>query len=215
MYCITKGDMKFDDYFIPARTKATVINKPQYVGADIPGMCLKLVITLWDMLPEAEKRKGVPISRTKISNELEGRSFNVKSEMIGIVITTNGTQVYMDAGDDFYFGVTLYEWQVKKVFNGEIPKDLYPKQGTNTYYLQGIIDYLEDKFEDWVKNNCNFHILTKQDIENGDGFDGAYPGDKTLSPKGMQQFEQKKLEYQNRLEAIGFTYDFKGGLIWD
>ncbi|MNP72343.1 hypothetical protein D3C76_1688770 [compost metagenome] len=68
---------------------------------------------------------------------------------------------------------------------------------------------------EWIHNNCEFVELTEEEIENGEGFDGAQAGDRTLSDSGLEKFYIKKLEYQNKLETTGFTYDFKGGLIWD
>jgi len=218
MYCITKHDMKFGDYFIPARTKATVINTPRCHDADIPGLYLQLAISLWDMLPTERKEEGVPVFVTQINNEMENESipFNTQSQMVGIVVDTNSTQVYLDAGDDFYFDATISEWKVKKIFDGIVPEQIEKRRYVSKeYYLRSIIEYLDEEFTEWVQKNCHFRKLTKQDIENGEGFDGASPGDRILSTKGMKQFEEKKRKYQAKLETIGFTYDFKGGLIWD
>lgn len=213
MYCITRNDMKFGDYFIPARTKAIVINKPAYREANIPGLYLDIAIRLSDAA--LKQRKTVPINEVEVGNELESTHYQ-RSKMVGIEIQTNGEHVFMDAGDSFYNDSMIAEWEVKKIFPNGVPEALEKAPyHINQYMLQSIIDYLENEFAEWVQKNCDFHKLTKRDIENGEGFDGACPGDRILSNSGMEQFDKKKNEYQARLETIGFTYDFKGGLIWD
>lgn len=131
------------------------------------------------------------------------------------MIYTNGTQVYLDAGDSFYQNATLNEWQVKEILGEDKSKYIRQTPYIRQYFLSDVVNCLEEEFSDWVQDNCHFRKLTKRDIENGDGFDGANPGDRILSPKDIEQFNKKKIKYQNRLEITGFTYDFKGGLIWD
>lgn len=214
MYCITRNDMKFGEYFVPARTKAKVINKPMYHDAGIPGLQLYISINLFDIHPK--KKTGVPISEIEINNELENvRMGSANSTMEGIVIYTHGDQVYMGAEDEFYKDATLSKWAVQKLFGEVIPESIDKAQYSNDYRLDSVIEYLENEFAQWVKDNCDFKVLTAEDIENGEGFDGAYPEDSTLSEVGIRQFEEKQLEYQNRLEITGFTYEFKGGLFWD
>lgn len=210
MYCITRNDMKFGEYFIPARTKAEVINKPTYKQADLPGLQLRIVINLFDIHPN--KGTGVPLSVAQKNNELKNGAFG---QMYGIAIYTNAPQVYLDAGDSFYQDSILSEWRVRKIFGETIPESIRKAEFERGYLLIDVVYCLEEEFSDWVQDNCHFRKLTKRDIENGDGFDGASPGDRMLSGKGLEQFHEKRLEYQKRLEVTGFTYDFKGGLIWD
>lgn len=210
--------MKFGEYLIPARTKATVIGKPNYHEVNIPGLQLRLAINLFDAHPK--RKTGVPSFEIEFNNELEEleneRFGKSKSYMTGICIWTQGDQVYMNAGDPFYERNNLTEWQMKKIFGENIPENIWKAEFGNDYRLDSTIEYLEDEFAKWVQNNCDFHYLTEQDIESGEeGFDGAEPGDKILSNLGMNQFEEKQMEYINRLEKIGFTYEFKGGLIWE
>ncbi len=212
--CITREDMKFGDYFIPARTKARVVNTPEYRNANVPGLQLIIIVTLFDFNPH--RGTGVPISRVHIQDEMEpGKMGATRSQMEGIVIYTHADRVFLDAGDRFYYDATLGKWQVEKIFGSTIPEGINKAQYSEAYLLQSVVSYLGDEFAKWVQQNCHFRKLTKRDIENGDGFDGAEPGDKTLSVKGLGQFEAKQLEYQNRLEVTGWTYDFKGGLIWE
>lgn len=214
MYCITKEDMKFGTYIIPARTRAEVINTPKYREAGMPGLQLRIAIKLFDMHPN--KMTGVPVFETRINNELEKTCCSdTKSQMIGIEIYTQGDKVFLDAGDKFYNDVTLSEWQVKNILGESIPESLEKKEYTKGYLLSSVIEHIENEFGEWVTKNCHFKKLTKKDIENGEGFDGAMVGDRTLSPKGMQQFEEKQQEYKNLLETSGFTYEFEGGLIWE
>ncbi|HVJ49391.1 hypothetical protein [Desulfitobacterium sp.] len=216
MYCITREDMKFGHYLIPARTSAEVVNTPQYHEVNIPGLHLRIAINLFNIHPK--KHLGVPISEIEINNEFERCAYgSAKSKMIGIEIDTQGDQVYIDAGDKFYRDATLSQWNVEKIFGENTPDDLTkaPYSHLKEYRLESIIEYLEEEFAEWVNGNCEFTILTEEDIENGIGFDGAGPGDRILSDKGLEQFREKQLEYQKRLERTGFTYRFKGGLIWE
>lgn len=213
MNCIIKNDMKFGEYFIPARTKATVINKPKYKEAGVPGLDLYLAISLWDI--SLMQEKSSLISEVEIKNELEKN--NRDTVMTGITVRTDGTKVFMDAGDEFYEKATISEHQAKKVLDmdeipTEIEKDNY---NVRPYYLRSIIDYLENEFSKWVQCNCEFYTYTEEDIENRDCLSFAEAGDTTLSQKGLEQFELKKMEYQSKLEKIGFTYEFEGGLIWE
>lgn len=213
MHCLIKNDMKFGEYFIPARTKARVINKPNYKEANIPGLDLYLAINLSDIA--LMQKESVLVSEVEIKNELEGKSKD--TVMVGITIKTDGTKVLMDSGNDFYENATLYGSKVKKVLDTDIiPEEIKIAPYTSKkYYLQSIIEYLENNFAKWVQANCEFYIYTEEDVENGNCYADAEPGDTILLDKGMEQFENKKLEYQSMLEKIGFTYDFKGGLIWE
>lgn len=136
MYCITRRDMKFGQYSVPARTKATVIGKPHYREVNIPGLQLRLAVSLFDAHPQ--KKTGVPTSEIKFNNVLEGTN----SYMDGIVIWTRGDQVYMDAGDPFYDGHLLSKWQIEKIFGENIPEKLLKTELTNYYRLDSVIEYL-------------------------------------------------------------------------
>lgn len=216
MYCITRNNMKFGDYFIPARTKATLVFNPSSHTVDAPGVRLKIAIGLFDMAEVDEKTKGVPITKTEIENELEQSRFHASNKMTGIVIDTDISQVYMDAADKFYSDIRLRKWSLEKIFGDVIPEVIekapYYK---DEYLLSSVIEYLDNEFAEWVQKNCHFRKVTKRDIENGDAFDGAEPGDRQLSDTGLQEFYTKQLEFQKKLEVTGFTYEFKGGLYWE
>ena len=210
MNCITRYELKFGDLIIPPRTKCKIINKPNTFTVDASGVQLNIVINNFD------------INKQDITNENKIIKFhsNVNdASLCGVCIHTNTQAVYMDAGDRRYWNYGLYNWELEKIFG----KDVVPSQllkGKHKYNgkdakLQDVIDYLEEEFTEWVNNNCEFYVLTEEDIENGFYFDGAEAGDTTLSPRGIEQFEEKCLEYKHRLETIGFTYEFTGGLIWD
>lgn len=213
MYCVIKNDMKFGEYFIPAKTRARVINKPNYKDANVPGLDLYLAITLRDIV--LMQKKSALLSEVEIENELAEKNKN--TVMVGITISTDGTKVFMDAGADFYEDATISEYQVKKVLGvDDIPKEIKKVQYmVHKYYLNSVIDYLEDQFSKWVQKKCEFYTYTEEDIENGNCVADAEAGDTTLSTNGLEQFENKKLEYQEKLERIGFTYEFTGGLIWE
>jgi hypothetical protein len=202
--------MKFGDIIVPARTKCRIINKPDIFTADASGVQISVVVDNYYINADNKENENKVIKyRYNVNN----------ASLCGILIGTNTQSVYMDAGDKMYWDYGLYDWQLEKIFGKDnVPKNLL--KGKYVYYgkdakLQDVIEYLEEEFAEWVQENCEFITLTKDDIEDGLGFDGAEEGDNTLSPKGIEQFETKLLEYQNRLETTGFTYDFRGGLIWD
>lgn len=210
MYCLTRYQMKFGKETIPARTKAIVINKVTTDTVDAPGVYIKLAID------------NFTLHKKDINNENEVIIYHVNvndATLGGIIIDTNTQAVYMDAQDKLYYYTGLYDWQLEKIFGKDnIPNNLFLgkyKYNGKDAKLMDVIDYLDDEFAEWVNNNCEFCILSEEDIQNGDCFDGAEAGDKTLSEKELEQFYAKQLEYQNRLETTGFTYEFKGGLIWD
>ncbi len=214
MYCITRNDMKFGQYFIPARTKATIIGQPSSHSVNVPGVQLRLAVNLFDAHPK--RKTGVPMPEVQINDEVEGKGYYPPdSYMTGITIWSHADRVYMDAGDEFYQYATLGKWELRKIFGEAIPEEVVKENFCGGYRLDTTIEYLENEFADWVHENCDFYELTEEDIENGLGFDGAESGNTTLSPRGMQKFEDKQLEYKKRLEVIGFTYEFKGGLIWE
>lgn len=211
MYCITRKPMKFGQYEIPTGTKGYVIGQPSSHTVNAPGVTLKMYVLLWDIAnPTAS------VSRLMINNKMEEKTFGpTESQMTAIVIDTNTTAVCMGIDEDngFYSNTNLYNFQVKKIFGDEIPKEINKADYSyNNYTLASIIDYFEDKFNKWIQENCQFITLTVDDIENGE-YSGDYEeGDSVLSDAGMQQFEKMKKKYQAKLEVIGFTYDFKGGL---
>lgn len=124
----------------------------------------------------------------------------------------------MDAGDKEYYDYGLYDWQFEKIFG----KDNIPQQlliGKHKYNgkdarLQDVVDYLDEEFAEWVRKNCEFRTIDEDDIENDWRFSDFEVGDETLSDRGLEQFDKKCLEYKNRLETTGFTYEFTGGLHW-
>lgn len=209
MKCITRYEMKFGDIIVPARTQCRIINKPDTFTADASGVQINVVVENYDINAEYKENE----------NKVIKYRYNVNdASLSGIFIRTNTQSVYMNAGDKMYWDYGLYDWQLEKIFDkGNIPEGLF--KGKYAYYgkdakLQDVIEYLEEEFAEWVQENCEFIALTEEDIEDGLGFDDAEEGDTTLSQNGIEQFEKKCLEYQNKLETTGFTYDFKGGLIW-
>ena len=210
MYCLTRYDMKFGDIIIPARTKCMVINEVRTDTVDAPGVYVSLLVRNYDVNLEDRKNENEVIKYNRNVNDTTIR---------GLTVDTDTTAVYMDAGDKLYYNTGVYDWELKKIFGDDnVPKNLligkYKYNGKDAR-LENVIDYLEDEFSEWVQENCDFYALTEEDIENDFYFDGAKAGDKILSDEGLNQFYKKQLEYQNKLETIGFTYDFKGGLIWD
>jgi len=206
--------MRFGNIVVPARTKCMVINEVKTDTVDAPGVYIRMLV----------KNHDINLNRMQNENKVIKHHSNVnRATLCGITIDTDTTAVYMDAGNELYKYTGIYDWQLEKIFGKDnvpqnIPQNLfldkYKYHGKDAS-LQSVIDCLEDEFSLWVMENCDFYILTEEDIENGGCFDGAESGDTTLSDVGLSQFYEKQLEYQNKLETIGFTYDFRGGLLWD
>ena len=210
MKCITRYEMKFENTIIPARTECTIINKSKNLTADAPGEQLSIVVYNYDIKQkDYENKNDVFLFNNNVN----------KASLIGLCVHTNTQSVYLDAQFSMYDRYGLYEWQLEKIFGKDnVPckliKDKYSYNGKDSS-LQEVIEYLEEEFTDWVKENCEFMTLTQSDIDKGYGLDGAEPGETILSDLGLSQFYKKCQEYKEKLETTGFTYNFRGGLIWD
>lgn len=209
MKCITRYEMKFGDIIIPERTECIIVNKDDRFTPNAPGVSLDVVVDNYD------------IKKKYIANENKVIKFrnNVNNASLkGFLIDTNTESVYMDADNKIYYDYRISEWQLEKIFGkGKIPDGILIKDyGWRETELFKVIEYLDEEFSDWVSGNCEFIKLTAEDIENGVGLSDSEPGDKVLSDGGMIEFENKCYEYKRILEeATGFTYKFKGGLIWE
>ena len=209
MKCVTRYEMKFGDLVIPERTECIIVGKPDMYTVDAPGVQLNIVISNYDLKIQAKQNENEVIKyRNNVNNAC----------LYGVYIHTNTQSVYMDAGDCVYKDYGLYIWELEKIFgeknvpeNLVIGKHLYNGKDAK---LIDTVDYLEEEFSEWVSENCEFRTLTEEDMDEYE-FYGFEVGDTTLSDLGLQQFKDKCLEYKNRLETTGFTYDFKGGLIWN
>lgn len=214
MYCITREDIKFGEYFIPARTRAIVISKLLPREVNLPGVQLFITVKLFDI--RRCKSIGEQIGKNPINNELE--EFQImsygyaKSQMTGIEIITRSDKVYLGAEDPLFTHATLSKQQVKNILGENVPGSIIKAGNNKEYLLFSVIRHMENEFAQWVHKNCKFYTLNKQDIEDGEAFTGAEPGDRMLTDKGYEQFYLKQLEYKNRLETTGWTFEFEGGL---
>lgn len=208
MKCITRHEMKFGDVVIPARTECIIVNKPKTYTVNAPGVQLNIVINNYDLkLPDKENENKVIEFRNNIND----------ASLIGLYIHTNTQSVYMYADDDMYKDYGLYDWELKNIFGeGNVHENLII--GKHVYNgkdakLSDVVEYLEEEFSEWVSEKCEYMTITEDNIEDYDFYEFEI-GDTTLSDLGLKQFEEKCLEYKKKLETTGFTYDFKGGLIW-
>lgn len=211
MKCITRYEMKFGDLTIPARTECIIVNKPDMYTINASGVQLNVVVRNYDLkLRDIENENKVFKHRHNVNN----------GSLCGICIHTNTESVYMYADDYMHnnYGYELHLWELEKVFGkDDIPTSLIKTdRGTFGKHAQllDVVEYLEEEFADWVRDNCDMRELTEDDMDEYE-FYGFEVGDTTLTDEGLVKFEKKCLEYKNKLEIIGFTYDFKGGLIWN
>lgn len=205
MYCITRQEMKFNDLTIPARTKGTIITTNN-CNSISPNCCIKVRVEF----------SFSNISRDDIYNDLEKNNypFNPISKQTGIVVTLPSKLIYLVSTTN---EESIPQWQAEKLLSNEKLKKIkhqYNKHNLcyyiDVYVLRDIIDELEQEFSDWVQKNCTFETLTEENVDDHPLFE---VGDRIL--ENISNFEDRKLEYQNKLEnATGYTYDFKGGLIW-
>lgn len=211
MKCITRYEMKFGDIVVPERTECTIVGKQHDYNADCSGVQLNLIIRNWDigLKDKANENKVI-----KYKSNVNSASLN------GIFVHTNTQSVYVYADYCIYENYGLYEWQLEKIFGKDnMPKNLlkgrYQYNGKDSSLME-VIEYLDEEFAEWVRDNCEFMELTEEDINNDYcTFEGFEVGDSVLSDLGVKQFKEKQLEYKKRLETTGFTYNFTGGLIWD
>ncbi|MFR2889134.1 MAG: hypothetical protein ACLTDM_13175 [Clostridium butyricum] len=211
MKCITRYDMKFGDILIPARTECIIVNKPSMFTVNASGVQLNVVVRNYDLkLRDIENENKIIKYGSNIN----------KATLDGIYIHTNTQSVYMYAGDYMYnnYNYELRLWELEKIFGKDnIPKNLISEDTLlmrKYATLSEVVEYLEEEFADWVSDNCDMRELTEDDMDEYE-FYGFEVGDTTLTDEGLKKFEKKCLEYKNKLETIGFTYDFKGGLIWN
>lgn len=209
MKCITRYEMKFGDIIIPERTECTIIGKEHEYNVNCSGVQLNLAIRNWDI--------GLK-DKTNENKVIKYKSNVNSASMEGFLVHTNTESVYIYADYHVYKNYGLYEWQLERIFGkGNVPKNLlkgrYEYNGKDSSLIE-VIEYLEEEFAEWVQENCQFIVLTEKDIESDYGLEGFEVGDRTLSELGLEQFKEKQLEYKKRLETVGFTYDFTGGLIW-
>lgn len=209
MKCITRYDMKFGDVVVPARTECIIVNKPDMFTVNASGVQLNVVVNNYNLkLKDLENENKVFEHKYNVNN----------GSLCGIYIHTNTQSVYMYADDYMYNDYGLYSWQLEKIFEKDnIPKALINKErlyNRKHAQLLDVVEYLEEEFADWVRENCDMRALTEDDMDEYE-FYGFEIGDTTLTDEGLEKFEEKCLEYKNKLETIGFTYDFKGGLIWN
>jgi hypothetical protein len=208
MKCITRYEMNFGDIIIPERTECIIINKPNTYTVNAPGVQLNMVINNCDLkLPDKKNENKVIKFRNNVNNAC----------LSGIYVHTNTQSVYMYADDNMYSDYGLYTWELEKIFGREsVPQNLiigkYLYNGKDAKLID-VIDYLEEEFAEWVRENCEFMTITEENIDDYEFYEFEI-GDTTLSDLGLKQFENKCLEYKKRLETTGFTYDFTGGLIW-
>lgn len=207
MKCITREKMKFNDIELPARTKCRIINPKQFTP-DVPGVQVNIYVT----------HRYIPEFRD-IKNDLEETpAFRhyTETELIGYVLHTKTNQIYIEPNYKYYGDYGLYDWQVERIFDDNIPKWLKEKAEETEinlhkpYKLFDVIIHLEDSFADWVQDECEFRTLDEEEARN---YPHLEEGMSLLVSE--EKFNKKKLEYQNRLEKTGFTYDFDGGLIWE
>lgn len=201
MKCITRNKMKFNELVIPARTKGTIIwPLKSFLTPNVPGVSVGIAIAL----------KDIDFHNKDVNNELEKETLYgyTKNQMDGITFSTKTNQIYIIPEYMYYDDYKLSLWQAGKILDKEKLDEIEPKFAK--YPLFEIIETLEEEFADWVTDNCKFKKITKREAENYLLFEA---GDKVLVDQ--EKFANKKLEYQKRLETSGFTYNFKGGLIWE
>lgn len=201
MYCILKNEMKFDDVIVPSRTKCRIISHLKSDALKETNTIIELVIDNYFL------------GKVNIENENNiVLSDKYKGDFLsGYYVVSNIDAIYLDASDEKFCDNRISKDDLNLIFGEEnIPKVLKKIEEPTLF---DVVYCLESAFSEWVNNSCDFKIVTEDDIEANNEYDAFNPGDKILTIDCVPLYNSKKLEYQNKLEKIGYTYDFKGGLL--
>lgn len=196
MYAITIEDMKFGDLYVPARTKCLVVSDLDFDSVNNPEKVIKIMIESY-FLGELSKNNSLNTGHAILS---------------GYTITTTLKNVFLDVSDNLFSSREISKIELEKVFG----KDSVPKilAKVNKLELFDVVYFLEKEFSVWIEENCNFYLVNEDDVINGE-YSSFNVGDKILSSESVDLYFNKKEEYQKKLENIGFTYNFKGSLIFE
>lgn len=116
----------------------------------------------------------------------------------GVCIKLPLNEIYICADNFEFRNYKVNMWKVEKLFKDNIiPNELYNKNQNGKILLLDIIFYLEDEFNKWVVTNCAIKRCSFEDT------DWEY-----IEPEDKCKYITKKMKYTNKLEILGFTYDF-------
>lgn len=209
MNCITRYELKFGDIVIPARTKCRIVNREGRFTPNAPGVLIDIVVDNNDL------KKGYTENENKV---IKFRNNVNNANLTGILISTNTESVYINANHRMYYDYRISDWKLERIFGKDkVPENLITNDcGWKDAELFKVIEYLDEEFAEWVSINCEFVEVTQEDIDNGDVSPAFDVGSSVLNDRGLEDFKNKSMEYKRKLEkATGFTYEFKGGLIWE
>lgn len=196
MYAITIKEMKFGDLYVPARTKCLIVSELDFDSVNNPEKVIKIMIESY-FLGELSKNNSLPTGHAILS---------------GYTISTTLKNVFLDVSHNLFSSREVTNMELEKVFGKDnIPKIL---QKVSRVELFDLIYLMEKEFSAWIDKNCSFYSVKEEDVINGE-YASFNVGDKILSSESIDLYFDKKQEYQNKLENIGLTYNFKGSLIFE
>lgn len=196
MYAITNEDMKFGDLYVPARTKCLIVSELDFDSVNNPQKVIKIMIESY-FLGELSKHNSLQTGHAILS---------------GYTISTTLKNVYLDVSDNLFSSREVSRVELEKVFGEDNIPEILKK--VSKVELFDVIYVLEKEFSVWIEDNCNFHLVSEDDVK-GEEYVSFNIGDKILSSDSVDKYYEKKKEYQEKLESIGFTYNFKGSLIFE
>ncbi len=154
-----------------------------------------------------------------IYKRLYPAGYHTETKPVGVVIDINPKDFlveYNSYKDEHYNyvvpGIKLDELPYK--INEEVfEKSKFRNDNTYSILLSDLIYYIDDAFAQEVEEHVTWRDLTEDEIDSGEYMDGQ---EKTMTIEGEKWFYKRQSEILDKFEKLtGFTYFFKGGLVWE
>jgi len=143
-------------------------------------------------------------------------SFNMNGRFEGIVLNVKGNSFSVKFDFEKHVSIVIEEedalqipffqkWDDKRIAMNYWKNEIQQFE----YYLNDIIEYIEDAFENWIDKELETRQVTEQEKENGD-----YPEefDYVFTNESQTKLNDKQQELELKFAQItGFYYHFLGG----
>lgn len=197
--CIFKEDINIKGYEIKARTEGWII-QPTLPTVNC---CIRInvYVNVWDI-----KSHVLDLTFCDTINDSD------KYELGGIVVTCKTKDVAIDiSSSDCYYNNSVYDWEIKKVLGThKVPEGINKSDDDYKYKLSDLVFYMNKELSDWVSKNAIWNKVTQDMLDDGDISSDFEVDDIYLY--NIDDFYEEQIKLKERLEQIGYTYEFDGGL---
>ena len=199
--CVLKEDVNVHGFKIKARTKGLIIS-PRLPEVDCC-VGVSIYINTWDI-------KEYPFDKYVTFNSIINPTGDYG--LGGIVINTETNNIAIDiSSHDYYYNSEIYDWQIKRILNVDtIPNCIHRAEYGNKYKLIDLVYYMNYAFSEWVSGNGIFEEVAEEMLESEEISSEFEVGQSYLV--NDDDFYEEQLKYKQKLETIGYTYEFDGGL---